>query len=88
MLQSPMTWEKDEIRDKEVKRAKKWKAMALSMTAGPKASRWKWAKSSEKLAEGAGGNWRFATKDPKVGLPSISLLEGVDICLGTGVIRC
>ncbi|KAF8421449.1 rab-GTPase-TBC domain-containing protein [Tirmania nivea] len=66
MLQSPAVRQKDETREKEIQRAKKWKAMATSMTNGTKNSRWKRAKSSEKLAEGAGMNWKFSTKDPKL----------------------
>ncbi|KAF8455264.1 rab-GTPase-TBC domain-containing protein [Kalaharituber pfeilii] len=66
MLQSPAVWHKDEIKEKEVERAKKWKAMAMSMTDGTKTSRWKRGKSAEKLTEGPGGQWKFATKDPKL----------------------
>jgi len=66
MLQSPGVWQKDETREKEIERAKKWKVMATSMTNGTKSSRWRRVKSSEKLAEGAGMNWKFSTKDPKV----------------------
>lgn len=66
MLQSPGVWQKDETREKEIERAKKWKAMATSMTSGTKNSRWRRVKSSEKLTEGAGMNWKFSTKDPKL----------------------
>lgn len=66
MMQSPGVWQKDEAKEKEVERAKKWKDMAMAMTNGSKSSRWRRAKSSEKLAEGTGSNWKFSTKDPKV----------------------
>ena len=66
MLQSPGGLQKDETREKEIERAKKWNVMATSMTNGVKISRWRRAKSTEKLAEGSGMNWRFSTKDPKV----------------------
>lgn len=66
MLQSPGVWQKDETKEKEIERAKKWKAMATSMANGTKSSRWRRIKSTEKLAEGAGMNWKFSIKDPKV----------------------
>jgi len=66
MLQSPGVWRKDETREKEIERAKKWKAMATSMTNGTKSSRWRRIKSSGELSEGAGMSWKFSTKDPKV----------------------
>ncbi|KAI5798020.1 rab-GTPase-TBC domain-containing protein [Peziza echinospora] len=65
MLQSPREWEKEEMREKEIERAKKWKAMAISMS-GTKTSKWKRTKGADMPTDGSGMNWRFSTKDPKL----------------------
>lgn len=64
MLQSPALQHKDASKEKEIERAKKWRAMAVTMTAS-KTNRWR-RKETGKQIEGSGSSWKFITTDAKV----------------------